>query len=71
MQFQNGKVRYALLPVWVVNTVYQGKNYMFAMNGQTGKFVGELPVSKGRYWAWAGSLFAGIGLVLGLIATLL
>ncbi len=71
VQFQNGKVRYALLPVWVVNTVYQGKNYMFAMNGQTGKFVGELPVSKGRYWAWAGGLFAGIGLVLGLIATLL
>ncbi len=41
VQFQNGKVRYALLPVWVVNTVYQGKNYMFAMNGQTGKIRGR------------------------------
>ena len=22
------------------------------MNGQTGKFVGDLPVDKGAYWRW-------------------
>lgn len=39
-------MKYALLPVWLLNTKYKDKIYTFAMNGQTGKFVGELPVSK-------------------------
>jgi len=58
MRLRRGKVRYALLPVWILNTKWHGSNYMFAMNGQTGKIVGDLPVDKGRYWAW----FAGITL---------
>ncbi|MBQ3797780.1 MAG: hypothetical protein II842_16135 [Butyrivibrio sp.] len=37
--------KYALYPVYVLNTSWQGKNYLFAMNGQTGKFVGNLPFS--------------------------
>ena len=41
-----GTVKYALLPVWILNTKWNGQNYMFAMNGQTGKFVGDLPVDK-------------------------
>ena len=48
---QRGKVHYALLPVWMLNTKWQGKDFLFAMNGQTGKLVGDLPVDKGRYWA--------------------
>lgn len=24
------------------------------MNGQTGKFVGNLPMDKGAYWRWTG-----------------
>ena len=45
-----GKVHYALLPVWLLSTKWQGKNYLFAMNGQTGKLVGDLPLDKGLYW---------------------
>lgn len=37
---------YVLLPVWVLNIKYKDKIYHFAMNGQTGKFVGEIPVDK-------------------------
>ncbi|MBO4457784.1 MAG: hypothetical protein J5802_08695 [Butyrivibrio sp.] len=37
--------KYALYPVYVLNTTWEGKNYLFAMNGQTGKFVGNLPFS--------------------------
>ncbi len=37
--------KYALYPVYILNTSWQGKNYLFAMNGQTGKFVGNLPFS--------------------------
>lgn len=37
--------KYALYPVWLLNTTFKGKSYLFAMNGQSGKFVGNLPAS--------------------------
>lgn len=37
---------YALFPVWMLSTSWNGKSYLFAMNGQTGRLVGELPCSK-------------------------
>ena len=58
-----GKVHYALLPVWLLNTKWQGKDFLFAMNGQTGKMVGDLPVDKKKYWF----TFFAIGLVLSII----
>lgn len=39
------EVKYALLPVWVLNYKYQGQIYTFAMNGQTGKTAGYYPIS--------------------------
>ena len=45
---KRGKVHYALLPVWILNTKWEGKDFLFAMNGQTGKLVGNLPVSTKR-----------------------
>ena len=39
-------VKYVLLPVYLLNLKYKEKNYRFAVNGQTGKVVGELPISK-------------------------
>ena len=44
VQFKNGQANYALLPVYIFTTKYKGKLYQFAMNGQTGKFVGDLPM---------------------------
>ncbi len=41
-----GKAKYALYPVWILNTTWNGEKYTFAMNGQTGKFIGNLPVDK-------------------------
>lgn len=41
-----GKASYAMYPVWILNTTWNGEKYVFAMNGQTGKFVGDLPVDK-------------------------
>jgi len=35
---------YIMLPVWLVNVNYKNKNYLFAMNGQTGKMIGNIPV---------------------------
>lgn len=42
----NSTQKYILLPVWVITYVSRGKTYYFAMNGQTGKAVGKLPLSK-------------------------
>lgn len=47
VRFSQGVVRYALLPVWLLNTTWNGRKFMFAMNGQTGKFVGDLPCDGG------------------------
>ena len=48
IDLQRGNVHYALLPVWMLSTEWGGKRYMFAVNGQTGKTVGDLPVNKGK-----------------------
>ncbi len=56
---KNSEAKYALYPVWLLNTTYNGKKYTFAMNGQTGKFVGDLPMDKGAFFRW----FFGIGAV--------
>jgi DNA-directed RNA polymerase subunit RPC12/RpoP len=40
------QVKYALLPVWMLNTIVDGKTYTFAMNGQTGRMVGDIPISN-------------------------
>ncbi len=41
-------IAYAMLPVWMLNTKYNGKMYQFAINGQTGQIAGELPIDKGK-----------------------
>lgn len=35
---------YVLLPVWMLNIKYKDKIYTFAMNGQTGKLIGNIPI---------------------------
>ena len=52
VDFSGRQVRYGLLPVWMLTTEWKGKKYTFAMNGQTGKFTGKLPIDKGRAWGF-------------------
>ena len=52
VSLQNGVAKYALYPVWLLTTEWNGQNYLFAMNGQTGKFVGDLPMDKAAYKRW-------------------
>ncbi len=66
----NGSARYALYPVWILNTTFQGEKYTFAMNGQTGKFVGDLPVDKSKYLKYFG-IASAVGTVIGFGATVL
>ena len=61
INLQNGVAKYALYPVWLLNTSWNGNKYTFAMNGQTGKFVGDLPLDKGAYKKWLFGLTGAIG----------
>lgn len=62
---------YSFLPVWRYVYRYQGKNYEFYVNGQTGKAVGEAPTSTGKIIAWFiavfGSLFFTVEMLLYLL----
>ncbi|MCR5135910.1 MAG: hypothetical protein K6C12_02260 [Oscillospiraceae bacterium] len=64
MKLLRERTAYALLPVWMLSTKWNGKNFIFAMNGQTGRFVGDLPVSSGRYFAWFAGIAAAVALPL-------
>jgi len=55
------RVQYALYPVWILSTRYEDQVYTFIMNGQTGRFAGDLPLDKGKMWKWYVGLTAGIG----------
>lgn len=54
---------YVLLPVYMVNIKYQDKYYLFAMNGQTGEFVGNIPIDKKKVLLWAVISFFGFFLL--------
>lgn len=69
VRLQNGQLHYAFLPVWLLNTTWKGKKYTFAMNGQTGKFVGDLPLDKGAFARWLIGLGFGIAAVVFLLMT--
>lgn len=53
-----GRTKYALYPVWILNTTWKDQKYTFAMNGQTGKFVGDLPVDSAAATKWTIALSA-------------
>ena len=67
VNLKRGKVHYALMPVWMLNTKWRGKDFLFAMNGQTGKLVGDLPVNWLKFWG----LFAAIAAPLAVAASAL
>ncbi len=67
IRLRRGKVHYALLPVWMLHTKWNGKDFLFAMNGQTGKLVGDLPTDMGKFWA----IFAAVAAPVTAIAALI
>lgn len=43
------KTYHLYLPVYILSVPFKKKIYTFAMNGQTGKLIGNLPIGKIRY----------------------
>ncbi len=60
IHLDNGSAKYALYPVWLLNTTWNGNKYTFAMNGQTGKICGDLPMDKSAYLRWFFGIFGGV-----------
>lgn len=71
IQLKRGKVSYALMPVYLLSTKWKDENYLFAMNGQTGKFIGNLPVDKGKYWKTFFKITATVTAVAGTVIMLI
>ena len=61
---RRGKVHYALLPVWMLSTNWHGQDFLVAMNGQTGKLVGNLPTDRGRFWGMFAAIAAPLTVAL-------
>ena len=49
---RNERASYALLPVWMLTTRWKDKTFLFAMNGQTGAFTGNLPIDPMKVLRW-------------------
>lgn len=60
INLQNGRAKYALYPVWILNTLWNGQKFTFAVNGQTGKTAGDLPMDKGAFKKWLFGLMGAI-----------
>ena len=60
IRLNNGRAKYALLPVWILNTQWNGQKFTFAINGQTGKIVGDLPMDKGMLNKWVYGIMGAV-----------
>lgn len=65
---EGGKVKPALMPVWLITTEKAEKTYTFAINGQTGALTCDVPADTKKSILWGGGVFAG---VMGVIAVIL
>ena len=59
------------LPVWLMHCSWQDNQMLFAVNGASGKCVGDLPISKGKTLAWFFGTFAAVAAVVATFLYLL
>lgn len=60
---------YIMLPVWMLNIKHNNKMYTFAMNGQTGKVIGNIPIGKKETIIWSIIFFIAL-FALGIVYVL-
>lgn len=71
MRLVDSTHKYALLPIYLLINKYKGKDHIFIINGQTGKVVGDTPISNLKRVLFAGSLLVGSLILLVFAAPLL
>jgi len=67
IKLKKSVVKYSLMPVWMLSTKWDKQNFLFAMNGQTGKLVGDLPIDNGKYWGWFFKIAGVLALILAIL----
>lgn len=67
IELTNGEVKYALMPVWLLATRWKDKSFLFAMNGQTGKLIGDLPVDWGLFFRFFATIALPLMAVMAII----
>ncbi len=70
IRYDQVQSEYVLFPVWLLSYIHRGKEYVFAMNGQTGKVVGKPPISKPKVVLWFTGVAGGMLALLKLIEVL-
>ena len=71
LQAEEIKREYVLLPVWMVNVKYNNKMHIFAMNGQTGEFIGNIPLDGKRVVLYSIMIFIGMFVASSIISYIL
>ena len=57
------KAHFALMPVWVYKYNFRGKEYIYHVNGQTGKVIGKTPTDKSKAWIYSGAVAFMAGMI--------
>ena len=69
-EIKDESIEYVLLPVWMVNIKYHEKLYTFAMNGQTGKMIGDIPYSPKKAFIFFTIVFLVIFVIVAILTYL-
>lgn len=71
VSISEGQQTYVMYPLWLLNIKYKDKQYNFAMNGQTGKFVGNLPTDNSKMFKILALVFIKVAAVSTLVQYLI
>lgn len=71
MNIENSNTDYVMLPVWMLNIKYKDKMHTFAMNGQTGKMIGNIPICATKALLWILGVFFGTFGIVSLLTYLI
>ncbi|MFV0528842.1 MAG: hypothetical protein ACK5MN_09025 [Lachnospiraceae bacterium] len=71
IQYSDVHSEYAMMPVWMMYTQYKNKDYVFGMNGQTGRMVGDIPKDYKKALLITGGVFLGSQVLLMLLRVIL
>lgn len=61
------ETNYALLPVWKYEYSYRNRHFEYFINGQTGKLVGQTPISAGKILAYSATVWGVLSLIMTLV----
>ena len=68
---KEGKAKYVLLPFWILNTEWEGKQYRTVINGRTGEMTGSIPCDRRKRRGYLGRIFLSTAALAGALTAAL